>query len=253
VNASRDVRAQVSGMSASLLFAPVGPNPDALAASGGEMSAVPAAPLSNATLRLWKAFSPMAPEPRRSALAIGAVDPAVAGTIDRFGDTLAVVVSGCFAVKADGSDVVTEILRPGDFLATGAAGETLGCWITDGEVYRASLNAWLDLGGTAGFVHMMTAVENRRGALSRRLLCAIEHRATARVADLLLAIHEAAPGQPILLSQERLGGMLGLRRTTVNASCQILETVGGSRNSRGKMRVTDALALAAAACGCRLP
>jgi len=100
---------------------------------------------------------------------------------------------------------------------------------------------------------MMTAVENRRGALSRRLLCAIEHRATARVADLLLAIHEAAPGQPILLSQERLGGMLGLRRTTVNASCQILETVGGSRNSRGKMRVTDALALAAAACGCRLP
>ena len=53
------------------------------------------------------------------------------------------------------------------------------------------------------------------------------------------------------LSQDRLGQMLGLRRTTVNASCRALQQAGVIRTVRGEIRIHSAEALKAAACGCR--
>lgn len=211
-----------------------------------------ARPLSNETLRLWKAFAPMAAEPRRAALAVGVIEPVRAGDANTVGDDFVVVVSGSFAVHAAaGSALTVEFLRPGDILSSGSGAVTTGSWITDGEIYRADRSAWLARGGDDALAFMVQAMEARRSAVHRRLLCTVAHRATPRVADLILSIHEGAPGAPIRMSQERLGGMLGLRRTTVNACCQALESEGALHTLRGKVRVVDAARLSARACGCR--
>ena len=194
----------------------------------------------------------MAPEQRRAALAIGVIEQVRAGETQTVDDALVVVVSGCFVVHAvAGSELTAEFLSPGDMMSSGCDIVPTGSWITDGEIYRADRGAWLARGGAPAFEHMLQALDARRSAVSRRLHCAVVHRATPRVADLILAIDDAAPGAPILMSQERLGGMLGLRRTTVNACCQMLEEQGALHTLRGKVRVVDAQRLDEAACGCR--
>lgn len=207
--------------------------------------------LTSATIRLWKAFAPLAFERRRWALAAGKVEPARAGDVYAAPGEVAVVVSGCLGTDAAGSGLAAEILGPGDVVATGSCRPVTGRWITDGEVFRVSLQHWTDSAGMEGVSHLLEASDRRRAILERRILCATTHRATARIADLFLSVHEAAPTPQILLSQERLGMMLGLRRTTVNGSCRALEDSGALRTKRGGIRLMDVDILERAACGCR--
>ena len=222
-----------------------------LAPAGDHGSCAEPPVLTSATIRLWKAFSPLALERRRWALTVGVVEKSRAGQTYSLSDEAAVVVSGCVATDAMGSGVAADILGPGDVLATGSRRATSGQWITDGELYRVRLGDWLEKAGTDGVLHLMCAADERRTILEQRIFCAITHRATARVADLFLAIHEAAPQPDIQLSQERLGLMLGLRRTTVNGSCRSLEAAGASRTKRGNIRILDPAILSGLACGCR--
>jgi len=207
--------------------------------------------LTSATVRLWNAFAPLDPELRRWGLAVGSVRPCQAGDACLGAEEVAVVVSGCLSLDAPGSDLTADLLGPGDVLAAGGPRTASGRWITDGELYCVDMEAWIETVGAEGVAHLLAAVERRRMGLERRILCASTHRATARVADLFLAIHEASPGPAIALSQERLGEMLGLRRTTVNGSCRALEIGGASRTRRGQIRIVDEALLAQAACGCR--
>lgn len=208
--------------------------------------------LTSATIRLWKAFAPLALERRRWALAVGAVETFRPGALCQTAGEVAVVVSGCLATEAVGSEIAAEILGPGQLLAIGAERTVSGRWITEGELYRVGLADWFESAGQDGMLHLLAAADHRRAGLERRIVCATTHRATARVADLFLSIHEASPQPSILLSQEQMGGMLGLRRTTVNGSCRTLELGGGTRTRRGQIRIIDAKPLALAACGCRV-
>jgi CRP-like cAMP-binding protein len=207
--------------------------------------------LTSATIRLWKAFAPLALERRRWALATGSVETFVQGARYASSDEVTVVVSGCLMTDAAGSDLTADILRPGDVAATGDRHAVSGRWITNGELYRVKLETWLESAGNEGLMHLLAASGHRRAMLERRILCATNHRATARVADLFLAVLEAAPQPNIILSQAQLGGMLGLRRTTVNGSCRTLELAGGTRTRRGQIRIVDPRILDKAACGCR--
>lgn len=207
--------------------------------------------LTRATLRLWNAFPSLDPQYRRWALAVGRVEAVQAGERYAGLNEVSVIVSGCLATGAAGSEVTGEILGPGDVVATGAPQPVSGRWITDGEFYRIDLAAWIESAGQQGVRYLLDASDERRQRLERQILCATTHMATARVADLFLAIHEAAPIPGIMLSQEQLGAMLGLRRTTVNGSCRALELSGASRTRRGGVRLVDTQILAGAACGCR--
>lgn len=229
--------------------APEGLAPPPSVCGEGAPEALPQ--LSDETLRLWTAFSPLPAELRRWALAVGAVERTVAGAAYASAGEVAVVVSGCLATGAGGAALAADILGPGEVMATGSPRVVAGQWITAGEVYRVGLEDWMQRAGTDGLVHLLEAADRRRAALERRLVCATGHLATARVADLLLSIQRAAPGAGILMSQARLGAMLGLRRTTVNGSCRALEQAGAFRTSRGKIRIVDLAHLTRAACGCR--
>jgi len=207
--------------------------------------------VTSETLRLWRAFAPLPPEYRRQALASGVVETVKAGELLLDAGGVTVVVSGCLATFVMNTGVAAEIVGPGGWVVSGGSRPVRGQWITDGEIYRAALGDWRDRSGPEGLAHLLEAADNRRVVLERRLICAVRHLSTARVADLFLAIHEAAPGAEIQMSQGQVGGLLSLRRTTVNASCRLLEQGGGSRTRRGRVRVVDAARLAVTACGCR--
>lgn len=207
--------------------------------------------LTPATIRLWKAFAALSPERRRWALSVGRVEVVTAGQTCRAVGEIAFVVSGCLALEAEGSDLAADLLGAGDLVTSGAPRTVVGHWISDGELYRVSTDAWLAKAGIDGMAHLLAASDARRAMLERRLHCATVHRATARLADLFLTIHEATGQSDIALSQARLATMLGLRRTTVNGSSRALEQAGGLRTRRGHIRIRDVSSLTAAACGCR--
>ena len=208
-------------------------------------------PLTPATMRLWAAFAPLSPERRRWALSGGQVEGVKAGQSCRIAGEVACVVSGCLALEAEGSELAADILSAGALVASGAPRTVVCRWITDGELYRVSTDAWLAKAGMDGMAHLLAASDARRAVLERRLHCATVHRATARLADLILTIHEATGQSDIELSQARLAAMLGLRRTTVNGSSRALEEAGGLRTRRGHVRIRDVSSLIGAACGCR--
>lgn len=207
-------------------------------------------PLTSATMRLWQAFPPLSLERRRWALTVGAVETVKAGSAFSASSEVAVVVSGCLATNVESSELVAEILGPGRVVTTGGPRPITGQWITDGELYRVDLEEWLQHAADEGLALLLTAADERRAQLERRILCTASHLATARVADLFLSIQGAAAQPNILLSQETLGSMLGLRRTTVNGSCRALELGGATRTRRGRIRITHPDLLAQAACGC---
>jgi len=206
--------------------------------------------LASATIRLWEAFGPLAPERRRWALTVGVVDTVRAGDEYAASGDVAVVVSGCLAIDAPVSGLTAEMIGPGGVAGTGNERHVFGRWVTDGELYRVPLDTWIDSAGLDGVVHILQAVDERRAKLGAQVRCFAVHRAAARVADLVLAVHRTASESRILLSQERIGVMLGLRRTTVNSACRALERAGASRTRRGEIRIIDLAALEQAACGC---
>lgn len=207
-------------------------------------------PLAEATVRLWEALAPLDVHLRRSSLATGCVDRHLAGQAFQLGDGVAVLVAGCLSLDADGSGLSAGLAVAGDVVAAGSGMGVSGAWITDGELYRTTLTDWLERSGEAGLLHLLTASERRSRAVRRQVACVARHRATARVADLLLTVHMAAGASRIRLSQDRFGAMLGLRRTTVNASSRTLHDLGAIRTMRGEVRILDGVKLAGIACGC---
>ena len=227
---------------------PVLPEPDTDTDAGGRLEPLH---FDEGTLELWKAFSPLAMERRRWALTRGQVEPWRAGQALQLGGEVAVVVTGAFAVHVGLSGLAADILGPGDVLCTGAHRAISGEWISDGRLYRTTPGDWTETAAMEGMSHLLDGVDRRRESLELGLACAARHLATERVADLLTAVQAATGLAAARLSQDRLGQMLGLRRTTVNASCRALQKAGVIRTVRGQIRIHRLDGLKAAACGCR--
>jgi len=72
----------------------------------------------------------------------------------------------------------------------------------------------------------------------------------ARLCRWLLQTHDCIDGDMIPLTQEFLGQMLGVRRTTVTIAARLLQTAGLIRYRRGHIQIIDRPALEDIACEC---
>ncbi len=81
-------------------------------------------------------------------------------------------------------------------------------------------------------------------------VCNAIHDGSSRLCRWLLQCADRSGSEQLLLTQESLGEMLGVRRTTVTLLAQELQKRGILRYSRGKITILDRAALEGHACEC---
>lgn len=86
--------------------------------------------------------------------------------------------------------------------------------------------------------------------LQQAAACNAIHGTEARLARWLLQAQDRQQGNELPLTQEFLGQMLGVRRTTVTVAATALEQQGLVDYRRGKIHILDRPRLEEAACGC---
>jgi CRP-like cAMP-binding protein len=80
--------------------------------------------------------------------------------------------------------------------------------------------------------------------------CFATHQVEARLCRWLLRARDLSGSDDLPFTQEYLGEMLGVRRTSVTAVAHTLHEAGLIKYARGKIQVTDAKGLQESACEC---
>jgi len=80
--------------------------------------------------------------------------------------------------------------------------------------------------------------------------CFATHRVEARLCRWLLRARDLSVSDNLPFTQEYLGEMLGVRRTSVTAVAHTLQEAGLIKYARGKIQILDAKALQESACEC---
>jgi CRP-like cAMP-binding protein len=86
--------------------------------------------------------------------------------------------------------------------------------------------------------------------VQQSVACNVLHTMEARLCRWLLQAHDCMDGNDIPLTQEFLGQMLGVRRTTVTLAAQLLQGAGLIRYRRGHIQILDRTALEELSCEC---
>jgi CRP-like cAMP-binding protein len=86
--------------------------------------------------------------------------------------------------------------------------------------------------------------------VQQSVACNALHTLEARLCRWLLQTHDCIDGDAIPLTQEFLGQMLGVRRTTVTLSARLLQSAGLIRYRRGLIQIVDRAALEKISCEC---
>ena len=86
--------------------------------------------------------------------------------------------------------------------------------------------------------------------IQQSVACNALHGLEARLCRWLLQTYDCTDGNVIPLTQEFLGQMLGVRRTTVTTAARLLQGAGLIRYRRGLIQILDRPALEATACEC---
>src|SRR5262245_5544543 len=86
--------------------------------------------------------------------------------------------------------------------------------------------------------------------IQQSVACNALHALEARLCRWLLQTHDCIDGDAIPLTQESLGQMLGVRRTTVTLAARLLQNAGLIRYRRGLIHIIDRAALEDIACEC---
>jgi len=84
--------------------------------------------------------------------------------------------------------------------------------------------------------------------VQQSVACNALHALEARLCRWLLQTHDCVDGDAIPLTQEFLGQMLGVRRTTVTIAARLLQSAGLIRYRRGLIHIVDRAALEEIAC-----
>jgi CRP-like cAMP-binding protein len=113
------------------------------------------------------------------------------------------------------------------------------------DVFRASLEREPELKSFA--LRYAQAVLMSSGRL---IACNALHPINERCARWLLMAQDRVEGNLLLLTQEFLGQMLGVRRASVALAASELQTAGFISYSRGHIRVHNRVGLESAACEC---
>jgi CRP-like cAMP-binding protein len=79
--------------------------------------------------------------------------------------------------------------------------------------------------------------------------CNAVHAVLARTCRWILRMHDLVGGE-IVITQEHLSQMMGVRRTSVTAVAKELQSEGAISITRGRMRILDVGKIAALACEC---
>jgi CRP-like cAMP-binding protein len=80
--------------------------------------------------------------------------------------------------------------------------------------------------------------------------CFATHQVEARLCRWLLRARDLSGSDYLPFTQEYLGEMLGVRRTSVTAVAHTLQAAGLIKYARGKIQITDAKGLQDSACEC---
>lgn len=205
-----------------------------------------AEPAREDILRLWRAFAPLDMGLRARVLREGEVRSTSPNTAFTADGEVCVVLQGCLIQHIADSPMCAGVAGPGDFVDLSGGAE--GRWITPGEIYQIGLSAFFAQTGEEGMRFLFSGAERRRIATEARLACAMAHQATARVASLLAEMCDACGAPNIPLCQSELADLLSLRRTSVNAACQVLRKAGAIRTVRGRTIVLNRDRLMEARC-----
>lgn len=88
------------------------------------------------------------------------------------------------------------------------------------------------------------------GQMAQTALCVQSHTIEQRLAGLFLSIVDRDGREPVMVTHEQLGLMLGIRRPGITHVASILRERGLVEYRRGRVTVTDHAGLTAAACDC---
>jgi CRP-like cAMP-binding protein len=80
--------------------------------------------------------------------------------------------------------------------------------------------------------------------------CFATHQVEARLCRWMLRARDLSESDDLPFTQEYLGQMLGVRRTSVTAVAQTLQEAGLIKYARGKIQIVDAEGLEESACEC---
>ena len=160
------------------------------------------------------------------------------------------------------------ILKNGDAIETATVGRegVVGAMAGWG-LHRSHVRAVMQL---TGFCARIPAIEFRKATSSSRALsalcvrynetlldqarltaaCNISHAAEARLCRWLLQSRDRAESDTLPLTQEFLGEMLGLQRTSVNAVAGKMQEAGVIRYSHGIIKIIDPSRLLEMSCEC---
>src|SRR5262245_1726323 len=86
--------------------------------------------------------------------------------------------------------------------------------------------------------------------VQQSVACNALHAMEARLCRWLLQTHDCVDDNSIPLTQEFLGQMLGVRRTTVTIAARLLQSAGLIRYRRGLIQIVDRAALEDISCEC---
>jgi hypothetical protein len=86
--------------------------------------------------------------------------------------------------------------------------------------------------------------------VQQSVACNALHTLEARLCRWLLQTHDCMDGDVIPLTQEYLGQMLGVRRTTVTIAARLLQSAGLIRYRRGHIQILDRATLEDITCEC---
>jgi CRP-like cAMP-binding protein len=86
--------------------------------------------------------------------------------------------------------------------------------------------------------------------VQQSVACNALHALEARLCRWLLQTHDCTVGDMIPLTQEVLGQMLGMRRTTITIAARLLQGAGLIRYRRGQIQILNRAALEGIGCEC---
>ena len=86
--------------------------------------------------------------------------------------------------------------------------------------------------------------------IAQNAACNQQHTIEERLARWLLSVQDCVQQDELPLTQELIGNMLGIRRSSVTVTASILQQAGMIRYSRGRITIQNREALEASACEC---
>ena len=145
-----------------------------------------------------------------------------------------------------------------DSVVGGGAALADGIALTDAVVLFPGMASVLEIGAfraaaaaSASFRKLMVRHEQTLLAHAQQsLVCNTLHPVEARLARWLLRARDLSDSESLLLTQEALAQMIGVRRTAISLVAHALQRAGIIHYSRGQIEIVDLRALEMTSCSC---